>query len=100
MSDADDVAGRSTTEPGGMAASEGQSEGGGEPNERDGFHSGYAPTDTAGRAASEVDRGHPQGMAADGAHGQGGGSNEDGERRHSGWGPVDGEIADKERDEH
>lgn len=95
MSDPDDVARSSEDEPGGMAPAEGQSEGGGEPNEQDGFHSGYAPTDTTGHAASEVDRGHPQGMTADGVHGQGGGSGDAG-RRHTGWGPADGELNDGE----
>lgn len=86
-------------EPGGMAASGEQSEGGGKSSQKDGFHSGYAPTDTGGHEAGQVDRGHPQGMNADGSHSQGGGSADTSGRSHSGWGPVDGENAEHSQQE-
>ncbi len=82
--------------PGGTAAEAGQSEGGGDPEQDETAHTGYAPTDGRTPHAGAGDSGHPGGLAASGGQSQGSGSDDGGGRHHSGWGPVDGEINEKD----
>ncbi|XAS75019.1 hypothetical protein V3G39_10095 [Dermatophilaceae bacterium Sec6.4] len=101
------------SQPGGMAASGEQSEGGGEGYESGRTHTGWGPADgelaeeesasSGGRHHGDGDawrdhdrRSQPGGMAASSGQSQGDGGGYESGRTHTGWGPADGELADEE----